>query len=160
MLTPKEHAAIFFEFIKSHSSFEDMPFGTPPQNQQIVRLIVDKDETTSEEDIPVYRKIKKSIVPGEGFVIVDPQYDNIYKSFLGLTYNLDSVEFIKQLGESISTPEEVAALWLELFINPLSESVNAGTLYVVTIGDNTGWNSDIWDETVKISGTVEDFLGL
>jgi hypothetical protein len=49
---------------------------------------------------------------------------------------------------------------MDYFIKPLIESnINTKTVYLVTSINNSGWESDIWDDVMEVPETVEKLLG-
>lgn len=75
------HEEVFFNFITQHDYFKDM-FGMKPTGQQIIGVVGDNNITEV------------------GAVVIDPNWDSIYESFINIDHNAESVEYIKSLLES------------------------------------------------------------
>lgn len=151
-MTREEHNKIFFDFIKQHPSLSDLKFSDEKLiNQKIVRLVVN--------DLNKHRITKKSFVYTEEYAIIDPFYEQLVESFLSVTFNKETVEYIKTVISEIDTREEQIALALEFFTKPLIESnIDSKILYFVT-SDTPAWDSEIWDETIIVPNTVEEIVG-
>jgi len=166
MMTREEHKNVFFNFIKQHPLLADLIYQTDLANinpPRIVRLKVRflKDDTDdSRTTPPSYRKLRKSVVISDNFVIFDPNYDNLFLSFINTDFNDETVDFIKDAFKVFETknPKDIINMLLEFVILPLvSANLNTKTLYVVT-RDISEWEHEVWDETIVVQGLVEDFL--
>lgn len=152
-MTREEHKKIFFDFVKQHPSLSDLKFSDQKvNNQKIVRLVV--------SDLDNHRTNKKSFVYTKEYTLVDPFYEQLVESFLSITFNQETVQYIKNLVSVIDTREEQIELALEFFAKPLIESnIESEVLYFVT-SDTPTWDSEIWDETILVPNTVEELLGV
>jgi len=152
-MTREEHKQIFFDFVKQHSSLSDLKFSDQKvDNQKIVRLVV--------SDLDNHRTNKKSFVYTKEYAIIDPFYEQLVESFLSITFNEETVQYIKNIVSEIDTREEQIELALEFFAKPLIESnIESEVLYFVT-SDTPTWDSEIWDETILVPNTVEELLGV
>ena len=152
-MTREEHNKIFFDFIKQHPSLSDLQFSDKPVDaQKIVRLIV--------SDLENHRINKKSFVYTTDYTIIDPFYEQLVESFLSVTFNQETVQYIKNIVSQIDTREEQIELALEFFTEPLiASNIDSKILYFVT-SDNSAWDSEIWDETITVPNTVEELLGV
>lgn len=151
-MTREEHKKIFFDFIKQHPSLSDLQYSDKKvANQKIVRLIVD--------DLDKHRTIKKSFVYNKEYTIIDPFYEQLVESFLSITFNQETVEYIKNIVSQIDTREEQIQLALEFFTEPLiASNIDSKVLYFVT-SDTPTWDSELWDETIIVPNTVEEVVG-
>lgn len=170
MITREDHKKVFFDFIKQHPLMEELVYhdenSTNVSLPRVVRLKVNFDQNDS-SDIdhtpPSYRKIRKSvIVCGNDFVIFDPNYDNLFLSFLKIDFNTETDDFIADVFKVFETKnrKNIIDVLLEFVIVPLANSkLNTKTIYVVT-RDIDEWDNEIWHDTLTVHGTVEDFLGV
>lgn len=152
-MTREEHNKIFFDFIKQHPSLSDLQYSDKKVvDQKIVRLVVG--------DLENHRITKKSFVYTKNYTIIDPFYEQLVESFLSVTFNQETVEYIKNIVSQIDTREEQIQLALEFFTKPLiASNIDSKILYFVT-SDNSAWDSEIWDETITVPNTVEELLGV
>lgn len=76
------HEDVFFEFIVQHDILKNY-FGEKPSVQKLIGVVGDIDipETTNA-------------------VLIDPNWDAIYESFINLDHNLESIAYIKPLVEA------------------------------------------------------------
>lgn len=152
-MTREEHKKIFFDFVKQHPSLSDLQYSDKTvSGQNIVRLIV--------SDLEKHRTNKKSFVYNKEYTIIDPFYEQLVESFLSITFNQETVEYIKNIVSQIDTREEQIELALEFFTKPLiTSNIDSPILYFVT-SDNSAWDSEIWNETIIVPNTVEELLGV
>lgn len=151
-MTREEHNKIFFDFIKQHPSLSDLQYSDKiVDDQKIVRLIV--------SDLNNHRTNKKSFVYNKDYTIIDPFYEQLVESFLSITFNQETVEYIKNIISEIDTREEQIDLALEFFTKPLiASNIDSKVLYFVT-SDTPTWDSELWDETIIVPNTVEEVVG-
>jgi len=151
-MTLEEHKKIFFDFVKQHPSLSDLKFSDEKvDNQKIVRLVV--------SDLNNHRTQKKSFVYKKDYTIIDPFYEQLVESFLSVTFNQETVQYIKNVVSEIDTREEQIQLVLEFFTKPLiASNIDSQVLYFVT-SDTPTWDSEIWDETIVVPNTVEEIVG-
>jgi hypothetical protein len=152
-MTDNEHKEIILQFLKQHSSLSDLKYSDSElPNQKIVRLVV--------SDLENHRTQKKSFVYNKDYSIIDPFYEQLFESFTNISFNQETVEFIKNIASEITTREEEISFVLEFFTKPLiATNIDSPVLYFVT-SDNSAWDSDIWDETILVPNTVEELLGV
>lgn len=159
-MNDKQFREIFIKFLKERCAIAGLEYSNSKVDaQRIVRLLVNT-EVGDDSAIPPHREIKKSIVVKEDYVILDFNYDALFDNFIGIDYEEEAVAYAINLSKKITSREIEAKLWMDYFIKPLIESnINTKTVYLVTSINNSGWESDIWDDVVIVPETVEKLLG-
>jgi hypothetical protein len=128
MLTPKEHEAIFLEFIKAHDEMLHIKYTeTKRPDQEIIGLRV---AGVPGEDDEVFLPFVEELLKEEDTILIDPDYDKLYESFLNIDYNLETVEYMRQLVESDVSRERISQLVIDLIIKPLiASNIDAKKVY-------------------------------
>lgn len=80
------HEEVFFNFVIQHDYFKDM-FGTKPADQKIIAIIGENNITEANA------------------IVIDPNWDSIYESFLNIDHDKESVDYIQSLLESYNINE-------------------------------------------------------
>lgn len=122
-MTPEQHLQFFFEFVKGSGVFT-FNYSDEPVEQTIAAII------------------EGAKVPKSGAVI-DPDWDKVYESFLGLDFNPESVEYIKQLVEQ----KGAVSLVVETVKYLISKNIDSDKVYVV-VGEN--WDTEWADEVIGV----------
>lgn len=128
MLTPKEHEAIFFEFVKAHDEMLHIKYSeTKKTTQKIIGL---KVAGIPGEDDEVFLPYAEELLKEKNTILIDPDYDQLYESFLNIDYNLETVEYMRQLVETDVSRERISQLVIDLIIKPLiASNINAKKVY-------------------------------
>lgn len=85
------HEEVFFNFVIQHDALSHIVFGQKPAGQKIIAVVGD-----AEVDNTV------------GTVIIDPNWDLVYESFINLDHNLESIEYMKTLLEPYTNTQTQA----------------------------------------------------
>ena len=126
MLTAEQHQQVFFDFVKGHDELSDLSYTEERREQEIVGLMV---KGNPEEDDIVFLPFLETLSK-EDMAVVDPNYDELYESFLKIDHNLDSVEYMQSLVEENLDRTRIAKLAVDLIVKPLIESnIDAKTVY-------------------------------
>lgn len=120
-----EHEQFFFEFIKN-SSVIDIKFS----------------KTAIEDQVIVAVKEGADVKYGRSAVI-NPNWDDLYQSFINIDFNQDAVDYIKEKVEAGDALELVIGAVKYL----LSCNVSTKTVYVV-VGDT--WETDWANEVIEV----------
>ena len=122
-MTPEQHLQFFFEFVKGSGVFT-FNYSDEQLQQTIVAII------------------EGAKIPKTG-ALIDPDWDKVYESFLGLDFNPGSVEYIKELVEQ----EGAVSLVVETVKYLISQNIDSDKVYVV-VGDT--WNTEWADEVIGV----------
>lgn len=146
------HEEVFFEFVKNHDQLNRIYYSDEPIfGQKIIGLLVDDAAAPDRDDegyIPYYTPYVNELLKAGGNTIIDPNWDNIYKDFINLDHNLDSVEYIKNLVESKTTREEVTQLVIDLIVKKLINlNILSNNVYVVM---HPHWDKSWVNEIVEV----------
>jgi hypothetical protein len=150
-MTDLEHEQVFFEFVKQHDQLNHLTYSEEPiEGQRVLGIIVDDSTATNREDadyVPYYAPYMQPLLDNPDNVIIDPNWDNIYLDFIGLDHNLDSIEYMKSLGNS-NIKEEISQIIIDLLLKKLVAcNINTKTVYIVI---NSHWNTDWLDGIVGV----------
>jgi len=150
-MTDLEHEQVFFEFVKNHDQLHHLTYSEEPiEAQKVICILVDDttDATRNDTDyVPYYTPYITPLLDNPDNVVIDPNWDNIYLNFIGLDHNLDSIDYMKSLGDP-NNKEEIAQLVIDLILKKLvASNINAKTVYIVI---NSHWNTDWLDEIVEV----------
>ena len=134
-MTTVNHEQVFLEFVKHHDVLQHLTYSDSKiENQKIIGLL----ETVENDDIfiPFFNNLVQ-----EGDVLINPNYDELYNSFLKIDYNLESVQYIKTRVENIQTKEQLIDFLVSVIIKPLiASNINAKNVYFrITPSFTTDW---------------------
>jgi hypothetical protein len=90
------HEEVFFNFVIKHDILTHLVFGDKPQGQQVI-AIIGNDDTA----IPYIGDLLKI----SSNTVIDPNWDEIYESFLNIDHDKESVDYIQSLLESYDINE-------------------------------------------------------
>lgn len=149
-MTPAEHERVFFEFVKNHPVFSNLKFSEQKVDQEIIGVLVHDDTAEGRElptYIPYYLDELYKLEDSES-VIIDPNYDTLYQSFIEQDHDLESIEYMKSLVESKTTREELTEIAIELIVKPLiASNIDAKKVYIVI---HSHWAKDWLDKVIEI----------
>jgi hypothetical protein len=150
-MTDLEHEQVFFEFVKHHDLLQHIKYSTEPiEGQQVLGILIDDYNVVNRTDpdyVPYYAPYMKPLLDNPDNVIIDPNWDNIYLNFTEIDHNLESVEYIKSLGDS-NVKEEISQIIIDLLLKKLvASNINAKTVYIVI---SPRWNTDWLDGIVGV----------
>jgi hypothetical protein len=136
------HEQVFLEFVKHHDDLQHLSFNaTKVKNQNIIGLL------ETEESDEVFVPFAQNLLT-ENDVLIDPNWDEVCNSFLGIKHNEETVLYIKEIVEAIETKEEVLEFLLSYIIKPLIDSnINAKKVYF-RIKPN--WNTEWCDKVIEV----------
>jgi hypothetical protein len=128
MLTAAEHQKVFFDFVKNHDEMKHITYAsTKKRGQEIIGVMV--PGIPGEDDI-AFLPFVEELLKEEETLLIDPDYDQLYESFLQIDHNLDSVEYMRELVEEDTSREKVTQLVIDLIVKPLIASkLNAKKIY-------------------------------
>jgi hypothetical protein len=141
-MTTVNHEQVFLEFVKHHDDLQHLSFSdTKVKNQKIIGLL------ETEENHDVFTPFIKKLLT-QNDVLIDPNWDEVYNSFLGIKHNEETVEYIKKIAEALETKEEVLEFLLSYIIKPLIDSnINAEKVYFRI---KPTWNTDWCDTVIEV----------
>ena len=141
-MTTINHEQVFLEFVKHHNDLQHLSFSdTKVKTQKIIGLL------ETEENDDVFIPFSENLLT-ENDVLIDPNWDEVYSSFLGIKHNEETVAYIKQIVEAIETKEEVLEFLLNYIIKPLIDSnINAEKVYFRI---KPTWNTDWCDIVIEV----------
>jgi hypothetical protein len=150
-MTDLEHEQVFFEFVKNHDLLKHITYSEEPiEGQRVLGIIVDDSTATNRNDadyIPYYSSYIQTLLNNPDNVIIDPNWDNIYLNFIELDHNLDSIDYMKSLGDP-NNKQEISQIIIDLILKKLvASNINAKTVYIVI---SSHWNTDWLDEIVEV----------
>lgn len=120
MLTAEQHQQVFFDFVKNHDEMQHIKYAsTKKRGQEIIGLMVPGNPG---EDDQIFLPFVEELLKEEGSLLIDPDYDQLYESFLQIDHNLDSVEYMLSLVEADTSREKVTQLVIDLIVKPLIAS--------------------------------------
>jgi len=90
------HEEVFFNFVIKHDILNHLVFGDKPDGQQVI-AIVGADDTA----IPYIGDLLKI----SSNTVIDPNWDEIYESFINIDHEKESVDYIQSLLESYDIDE-------------------------------------------------------
>lgn len=134
-MTPKQHERFFFEFIKNSGVFNFQYSDKKIKKQKVIALM-DTDEVDGK--LEICDKLEK-----EGYAVIDPNWDDLYNSFINIDHNRDSVEYIKNLVDTTSAIDVIEGV-VKKFIQ---SNIISDTVYVVT---SARWKAEWADEIVEV----------
>jgi hypothetical protein len=136
------HEQVFLEFVKHHDDLQHLSFNTTKvKNQKIIGLL--ETEETDEVFVPFTQNLLT-----ENDVLIDPNWDEVCNSFLGIKHDEETVLYIKEIIDALETKEEVLEFLLSYIIKPLIDSnINAKKVYF-RIKPN--WNTDWCDTIIEV----------
>ena len=136
------HEQVFLEFVKHHDDLQHLSFiDTKVQNQKIIGLL--ETEEIDEIFVPFIENLLT-----EKDVLIDPNWDEVYNSFLGIKHNEETVTYIKEIADAIETKEEVLEFLLSYIIKPLIDSnINAEKVYFRI---KPTWNTEWCDTVIEV----------
>ena len=140
-----EHEQVFFEFVKQgvlqHLTYNE----TKREDQEIIGLMVGSELV---EENMVSIPFVSNLLLEEDTTIIDPNYDEIYNSFLKIDYNLDSVKYIKNIVDNITTKEDLLDFIITVIIEPLINSnIDAKKVYFIV---KPYWVTDWCDKIIEV----------
>lgn len=140
------HEEVFFQFVKNHDNLSHLNYReSRREGQQIIGL---KVAGIPGEDDQVFLPYLTQLLTEEGTTSIDPNYDAIYESFTGIDHNLDSVEYIKNLVESMTTREEISIFCVNNIVKKLIDSnIDASKVYVRV---KPHWPTDWCDQVIEV----------
>lgn len=140
------HEQVFFDFVKHHDILQHIKYTEEKrQDQKIIGLQVGGEPG---EDNDVFVPYVKELMKQDDVVIIDPNYDEIYNSFLGIDYAQDSVQYITELFDSVDTREELLQLILNLIIKKLiASNIDAKKVYFRV---KPYWDTEWCDEVIEV----------
>jgi hypothetical protein len=146
MLTSAEHKKVFFDFVKNHDEMIHIKYVDESiQDQQIIGLMV--PGIPGEDDV-IFLPYVEELLKEENTILIDPDYDQLYESFLGLDHNLESVEYMQQLVETDTSRERVSQLVIDLIIKPLiALNIDAKKVYFRI---KPHWITDWCDQVIEV----------
>ena len=141
-MTTINHEQVFLEFVKHHDDLQHLSFSDiKVKNQKIIGLL--ETEENDELFIPFAEKLLT-----ENDVLINPNWDEVCNSFVGIKHDEETVDYIKDIIDSLETKEEVLEFLLNLIIKPLIDSnINANKVYF-RIKPN--WNTDWCDKVIEV----------
>lgn len=122
-MTAEQHLHFFFEFVKGSGVFT-FTHSDEPVKQTIVAIV------------------EGAKIPKTG-ALINPDWDKVYESFLGLDFNPESVEYIKELVEQ----DGAVSLVVETVKYLISQNIDSDKVYVV-VGES--WNTEWADEVIGV----------
>jgi hypothetical protein len=150
-MTDLEHEQVFFEFVKQHDQLNHVTYSEEPiEGQRVLGILVDDYNVINRDHtdyVPYYAPYIQTLLNNPDNVIIDPNWDNIYLNFIELDHNLDSINYMKSLGDP-NNKQEISQLIIDLILKKLLAcNINAKTVYIVI---SSGWNTDWLDEIVGV----------
>jgi hypothetical protein len=150
-MTSVNHEQVFLNFLKNHPVFSDLNFlDNPRDDQQVIGIIVNDSNVEGREldsYIPYYLDDIQKLKNQES-VVLDPNYDILYDSFIQLNHNLDSIDYIKSIVESKTTKEELTEVAIELIVKPLIAcNIDSKNVYFVI---HSHWNTEWCDKVIEV----------
>lgn len=141
-MTTVNHEQVFLEFVKHHDDLQHLSFSDAKvKNQKIIGLL------ETEENDDVFTPFIKNLLT-QNDVLIDPNWDEVYNSFLGIKHNEETVAYIKEIVDSIETKEEVLEFLLSYIIKPLIDSnIVADKIYFRI---KPTWNTEWCDKVVEV----------
>jgi len=136
------HEQVFLEFVKHHDDLQHLSFSdTKIKNQKIIGLL------ETEENDEVFIPFTENLLT-ENDVLIDPNWDEVCNSFVSLKHDEETVDYIKDIIDSLETKKEVLEFLLNFIIKPLIDSnINANKVYF-RIKPN--WNTDWCDKVIEV----------
>lgn len=143
------HKKVFTEFVINHDDMKHLNYmPTRRTDQKVIGILVSQTEEEKKERLPYYYEFTESLKEDRDNKVIDPNYDQIYMSFLGIDHNRDSVEFIKQYIEETLTTKESRTEFVESILKEtVSRNIDAKNVYIV-IHDH--WSRDWFDEIIEV----------
>jgi len=140
------HEQVFFDFVKNHDILQHLKYTEERRKgQQIIGLLVGGDPG---EDDTVFVPYVRELLKEDDVTIIDPNYDEIYESFINLDHNLDSVQYMIDLVESKQTREEISELAVNLIVKKLVDSnIDSQKVYVRV---KPHWITDWCDQVIEV----------
>jgi hypothetical protein len=150
-MTDLEHEQVFFKFVKNHDLLQHITYSDEPiEGQRVLGILIDDDTAVNRTDpdyVPYYAPYMKPLLDNPDNVIIDPNWDNIYLDFTKIDHNLESVEYIKSLGDP-NDKQEISQIIIDLILKKLvASNINAKTVYIVI---SSRWNTDWLDGIVGV----------
>ena len=141
-MTTINHEQVFLEFVKRHDDLLHLSYSdSVVEDQEIIGLV--ETEETDDVFIPFAENLLT-----ENDVLINPNWDEVYNSFLGIKHDLESVEYIKEMVDAIETKEELLQFLLTVIIKPLiASNINAKKVYFRI---KSNWNTDWCDKVIEV----------
>lgn len=90
------HEEVFFNFVIKHDILNHLVFGDKPTGQKVIAIVGDDDTA-----IPYIGDLLKI----SSNTVIDPNWDEIYESFINIDHEKESVDYIQSLLESYDINE-------------------------------------------------------